>query len=184
MNPFPVCGRMLTALILCRSCAGNQTALMCLWYALSMVVLSWPKDSFTSTPQPLTLTIFNLESLVIICQSWRRDVIQSPSVAKHSSDICSLPFNLLWVSTLTAIHCTKKRPWWRLRVTLIYGHWHTNVEGCLIVYPFSKITSVGLPLEPLSSPNCGSLARFSVLDLCFLLWSRLSSQWERGWLPP
>lgn len=44
MNPFPLHARMLTGLILCRSCAGSRVN----DEFLSVTVLSYPKDTVLS----------------------------------------------------------------------------------------------------------------------------------------
>lgn len=140
-------------------CAGLVQTTKLLWCISDMLWVQWSSlvQKMASLQSPNLWLLQSLtSSLVMICQFWRGWMIQSPFVAKYSSDTWSPPCNQLWVSTLTAIRCTKKFPWRALRATLTCGYWHTNLEGCLILYPFSKITSVDLPPGPLGSPTMDS----------------------------
>lgn len=63
----------------------------------------------------------------------------------------------LWVSALTAIHCT-------------HAYWDMNLEGSLILCLFNKNSSSGFSCEVYEGLPCRFLARFSLPGMCFLLW--------------
>lgn len=65
-------------------------------------------------------------------------------VAEISADTYFLPFDKLWASSLTTIHCTEKLFWWGLRGALIWCRERYDVESNLILSQFSKIMLVHL----------------------------------------
>lgn len=87
-----------------------------------------------------------------------RDV---PFMAEHATEPF-LPFDKLWVSALTVVHCTKKIPWWALKDSLPYGYRNTTLEGIWILCPLSWIIRVGLPPGLVSST-----AMYSWPNLCY-----------------
>lgn len=59
-----------------------------------------------SSPRPLSL-IISVSSSVMVPEPWGRGWVRNvPFVAEHSTGSYSFPFGKLWVSVLTATHCT------------------------------------------------------------------------------
>lgn len=78
-------------------------------------------------------------------------------MAEHSTVIDSLYFNQLWVSVLTTIQCTKKSLGQSLRAALVCWVKGTDVEGSLILCPFSRLIGVSLSLGPVGSTTVSCL---------------------------
>lgn len=76
-----------------------------------------------------------------------RDV---PFMAEHAT-APFLPFDKLWVSALTVVHCTKKIPWWALKAALPYGYRNTTLVGSWRLCLLNWIIRVGLPPGLVSS---------------------------------
>lgn len=89
-------------------------------------------------------------------------------MAEHSTVIDSLYFNQLWVSMLTTIQCTKKSLGQSLRAALVCWVKDTDLEGSLILCPFSRIIGVSLSL--------GSVG--SIIVTC---WKRYSTTFTLLW---
>lgn len=139
-EPLHLHARMLTGLILGKSCASSHSC----WvhqYSSSVIyrrhcltpVLSglWSSQSFSSpsytkVPEPLWWEMSHL---------WL------------STPLTFILFYQLWVSGLITSHRTKKLLWWHLRTALIYGH---RKQGYLIVCTFNEIIEGSLP-APVSS---------------------------------
>lgn len=95
-------------------------------------------------------------------------VLQPPPCPRVCACACmcacvrAVEMSHLWLSTLhiicsvTVINYTKKLPWWDLRATPIYQERDADLEGNLILCPFSKMIVVGSFLEPVSTPTMGS----------------------------
>lgn len=73
---------------------------------------------------------------------------------------------VLSLTALADIHCTKKLPWWDLRAVLIYRYRDANLENSLLLCLFSKIIVWAHGI-----PNHEILARFVVTGIFFLLWT-------------
>lgn len=88
--------------------------------------------------------------------------------AKHCAIIDSLQFVQLWVSVLTAIQCSKRLSWWKLRAALIYGFKDNHLEGSLTFCWVSRMIEGSRSCE---FPNY----RFLVLCMSSILWNGLNS---------
>lgn len=152
VNPFqPHTG--LLGFVLCRSWAYNHSC----HELLSPGVLSCPEDAISlcsilaydsyniSTPLPgwsLSLKEVGYNTVVSF-------------VAWHSTDICSLHFDSMWVSAFVTAHCTEKLLQGGLRTTLIHRYGDINLENSLMLCPFNRKIVVGPTSRACEHPTIG-----------------------------
>lgn len=126
------------------------------WHVQKIIICSMP-------PQPLSYSIlWCFQSPGGRCDT---DVLFR---AKHCAIIDSLQFVQLWVPVLTAIQCSKRLSWWKLRAALIYGFKDNHLEGSLTFCWVSRMIEGSRSCE---FPNY----RFLVLCMSSILWNGLNS---------
>lgn len=166
MNPFLLHERMLASLILCKRP-------WLLWDP------EYPEDTVLVWPSS-TSSSYSL--LPLAWWSLRRGVIEKAS--EHFTDIYSL--YLLCTSCdflLVTIHYTKKLCRWGVRTALNLLVETCKFRGHLILYPLSRNDNKRYTSWAYALPNHVFMAKFTVPDMCFLLWWP-QIQSESGWLPP